>query len=75
MQATMALGKLCFCYLREENDINEQLIQAATDGTFEEVRRLIEIGADVNYGVRPPFLAAYLQRSSPKLKPVILISN
>jgi len=41
------------------NDINEQLIQAAEDGNLDGVRRLVELGADVNYGIRPPFLAAY----------------
>ena len=42
----------------QENDINEQLIQAAKDGHFDEVRRLVEKGADVNYSDIPPFLWA-----------------
>jgi len=42
----------------QENDLNEQLIQAAKDGHFDDVRRLVEQGADVNYSDIPPFLWA-----------------
>lgn len=42
-----------------ENNINDQLAQAAMAGHFDEVRRLVEIGADVNYGDKSPFLGAY----------------
>ena len=43
----------------DTNDIEQQLIQAAEDGNMDEVRRLVEEGADVNCGNLPPFLAAY----------------
>lgn len=43
----------------QKKNINDQLAQAAMAGHFDEVRRLVEIGADVNYGDKSPFLGAY----------------
>lgn len=44
-----------------EVDINEALIHAAKNGNFDEVRRLVEQGADVNYSDIPPFFWAYFR--------------
>ena len=41
--------------------INETLIQASQEGNFNEVRRLVEEGADVNYGNIPSFSWAYFK--------------
>ena len=38
-----------------EVDINEALIHAAKDGNTDDLRRLVELGADVNYNDIPPF--------------------
>ena len=45
--------------MSQENEINEQLGEAAKKGNFDEVRRLVEMGADVNHGDIPPFLSAF----------------
>ena len=42
-------------------NINEALVQAAKDGNFDEVRRLVKEGADVNYGDIPSFSWAYFE--------------
>ena len=47
--------------MEQEVNINEALIQAAKDGNFDEVRRLVEQGADVNHSDIPPFLWAYFR--------------
>ncbi|MBI1925383.1 ankyrin repeat domain-containing protein [Candidatus Poribacteria bacterium] len=47
--------------MRKQKSINEALIQAAKDGDFDEVRRLVEQGADVNYSDIPPFLWTYFR--------------
>lgn len=47
--------------MEQEVNINEALAQAAKAGNFDEVRRLVEQGADVNYSDIPPFLWAYFR--------------
>ena len=42
-------------------NINETLIQAAQEGNFDEVRRLVKEGADVNHGSIPSFSWAYFK--------------
>jgi uncharacterized protein len=42
-----------------EKDLDEALAQAAQDGHFDEVQRLVGLGADINHGHRPSFLGAY----------------
>lgn len=45
--------------MEQEIDIIEALIEAAKNGKFNDVRRLVEQGADVNHGDIPPFFWAY----------------
>ena len=47
--------------MEQEVEINEALIQAAKNGNFDEVRQLVEQGADVNYSNIPPFFWAYFR--------------
>ena len=47
--------------MEQEVDINEALIYAAKNGNFDEVRRLVERGADVNHSDIPPFFWAYFR--------------
>ena len=47
--------------MEQEVDINEALIHAAKNGNFDEVRQLVEQGADVNNSDIPPFLWAYFR--------------
>jgi ankyrin repeat protein len=42
-------------------DLSDQLIEAATEGDFAEVKRLVGAGADVNYGPVPAYLKAYFR--------------
>lgn len=49
--------------MEQEVDINEALIHAAKDGNTDDVRRLVEQGADVNYSDIPPFFLGVFQRS------------
>ncbi len=37
-------------------ELNDLLIEAATAGDFSEVQRLVETGADVNYGAVPAYI-------------------
>lgn len=45
----------------QEMGINEALIEAAKNGKFNDVRRLVEQGADVNHSDLPPFFWAYFR--------------
>ncbi len=47
--------------MEQEVDINEALIHAAKNGNFDEARRLVEQGADVNHSDIPPFFWAYFK--------------
>ena len=48
--------------MEREVNINEALIEAVKDGNFDEVRRLVEQGADVETTATfPPFMWAYFR--------------
>ena len=47
--------------MEQDADINVALIQAVKNGNYDEVRRQVEQGADVNYGEIPPFFWAYFK--------------
>jgi len=46
--------------MNQKQQLNEALVQAAKDGNFDDVRRLVEQGADVNYGEIRPFITPLL---------------
>ncbi|MDE0187048.1 MAG: ankyrin repeat domain-containing protein [Candidatus Poribacteria bacterium] len=47
--------------MEQEMGINEALIEAAKNGKFNDVRRLVQQGADVNHSDLPPFFWAYFR--------------